>query len=199
MKKLLVLIVSLFIFTFNVKASDEISIYIFHGDGCGFCKNALSFLRHYAAETKNVKLVEYEVWNNYDNKVLMHDIATILETNVTGVPFIVIGRTPIKGFGSGDDENIKEIVKDYKRNNYEDVVQKYLDGEISLEENDEEEQESENTIVDNSNNYSDKNESTSNSFDVTKAGYTFITGAIVIILLLFLLSSLQNKKRTYDE
>ena len=57
MKKIILFVLSLFIFTFNVKASDEITIYIFHGDGCGFCENALSFLRPYAAESKNVKLV----------------------------------------------------------------------------------------------------------------------------------------------
>ena len=199
MKKFLVLIISLFVFTFNVKASNEITIYIFHGDGCGYCKNALKFLRPYTNETEGVRLVEYEVWGNQDNKVLMHDVATLLKTNVTGVPFIVIGKTPIKGFGSGDDENIKEIVKDYKRNNYEDVVQKYLNGEISLEENTEEEQNDENVIENNPNDYGEESNSLSSSFDVKKAGYTLIIGGIVIILLLILLNSLQNKKRTYDE
>lgn len=192
MKKLIIFFVSLFAFNFNIQASSDITIYIFHGEGCGHCANALNFLNTYVKECDNVNLVKYEVWEDFSNKQLMNDVASILNTNVTGVPFIVIGETYIRGFGSGDNEKIKYIVDNYKKSDYKDVVKMYLDKEISLDDNDEINGREETT--DNLNVYSNKKYS-----DVKKCGITFIIIAMIVVIILIILEFIKNKKRAYVE
>ena len=98
------------------------TMYIFHGDGCPHCEELLDWLD--SIDTSSFNIVKYEVWNDADNQTLMKNTAKKLKTDVTGVPFIVIGDKTIKGFGEGSKDEILEVIKDYNKNmkSYKDMV-----------------------------------------------------------------------------
>lgn len=127
MKKIKLLVLSLLLFTFAIPfvnaeettdgetKNKEVNVYIFRGEGCGFCANAMSFFESIEKDYgQYFNLVEYEVWNNQENAALMEQFAEYLNEEVTGVPFIVVGEKTYPGFDAKWGEEIKtEIKKQY--------------------------------------------------------------------------------------
>lgn len=97
----------------NYKETNEQAIiYMFRGNGCGYCHNFLEFLNSIVPEYgKYFKLVSYEVWENSDNSKLMKNVANFLEESANGVPFIIIGDKTFTGYSKNYDEQIKKAIK----------------------------------------------------------------------------------------
>jgi len=94
-------------------SEDKITIYMFRGDGCGFCKNFLTFLNSIVPEYgKYFRLESFEVWSDQKNAALFEDVASFLGEQAGGVPFIVIGDKVFPGYASQYDEYIKSAIKD---------------------------------------------------------------------------------------
>lgn len=75
------------------------------------------------------KVVSYEVWNNSANATLMKDIASFLDQNANGVPFIVIGDQVFLGYSTTYDESIKKAITDlYNSKDRYDVMKEYKKG-----------------------------------------------------------------------
>jgi len=92
---------------------DAITIYMFRGNGCGYCRAFLTFLNGITEEYgKYFKLVSYEVWNDQNNGTLMNEVSTFMGAQATGVPYIVIGDKTFAGYSSEYDEDIKKAIKD---------------------------------------------------------------------------------------
>lgn len=106
------------------ETDDQAIIYMFRGNGCGYCKNFLTFLNSIVDEYgKYFRLVSYEVWNDDNNAALLKDVAKFLDTSAGGVPFIVIGEEVFPGYSSSYDEKIKEAIKkQYDSKNSYDVM-----------------------------------------------------------------------------
>jgi glutaredoxin len=135
MKKIKIVIVGLLLFlTFMVgqttcfAAEKKINVYLFKGEGCPHCEEALEWFKDTLANdsdySNRYKLVEYEVWYDEDNSKLMNDVAEELDTKASGVPFIVIGDKFFSGFASDSspDEIKSAIETAYNNDKYEDVV-----------------------------------------------------------------------------
>lgn len=146
MKKVLLSILTLFmvlIFPLSVVASEKeeskekINVYLFWGDGCGYCEAAKEFFASIEDEYgEYFNLVEYEVWYNQDNNELKENVAEYLNDDVSGVPYIVIGETTFGGYSSEYDEDIKEaIMEAYEDEDYVDVVAKVEAGEVETGKN----------------------------------------------------------------
>ena len=109
-------------------ADKKINVYLFKGDGCPHCEEALEWFTNELANdseySKYYNLVEYEVWYNEDNSKLMNDVAEELGVDASGVPFIVIGDKHMSGFAaSTTPDEIKETIKEqYESKDYQDVV-----------------------------------------------------------------------------
>jgi len=97
----------------NYKESDsQVTIYMFRGNGCGYCKKFLTFLNSIVDEYgEYFKLESYEVWNDKKNQALMEKVASTLDVSVSGVPFIVIGDQYFTGYSERYDESIKSAIK----------------------------------------------------------------------------------------
>lgn len=97
----------------NYKENDDkISIYIFRGHGCAYCKSFLSFLYSIVPEYGDYfNLISYEVWENQENAALFQKVTTFLNQSSNGVPFVVIGDQVFKGYTSSYDEQIKTAIK----------------------------------------------------------------------------------------
>lgn len=124
---LLVLILTLIVIPFNVKADEKVvNIYLFYGDGCPHCAKEEEFLDDYLKDKDNVKLYKYEVWYNTNNQQYLKQVQEELNNKQSGVPYTVIGNKVLVGYMDGvTNESIKKYVDDYlESNNYIDYVGK---------------------------------------------------------------------------
>lgn len=106
-KKILfiILVISLFSLGYSsrVQAQNEkvVNIYFFYGQGCPHCAKEREYL--YALKevySDNVNLYEYEVYNNQENVDLLIKVGELLNTNIGGVPFVVVGEKYLIGYES---------------------------------------------------------------------------------------------------
>ena len=123
----------------NVFAAEKINVYIFKGEGCGYCEKALTFFNGLDEEYKSYfNLIEKEVWNNQDNATQMQKVADHFNEDVGGVPYIIIGDKTFQGFAETYEEDIKAAIKKGYENtdgSYQDVVAAVLGG-VKIEKED---------------------------------------------------------------
>lgn len=111
-KFLLLLIVVMVLMPVSVLAKGKINVYLFKGEGCGYCAKALTFFKGLDSEYKSYfELVEKEVWNSKTNATLMQEVANSLGIEVKGVPLIVIGDKTIQGYSEEYNDQIKDAIK----------------------------------------------------------------------------------------
>ena len=119
---------------------DQVTIYLFRGLGCRYCKNFISFLNNLDKEYYNkIKLVSFDVWGNIKNEKLLSEISMFLEgKKVNGVPYIIIGEKTFEGYAEEYNEEIlKQIDKEYIKDNKIDIINKYnntLENQFNKEE-----------------------------------------------------------------
>jgi len=132
MKKIisyLVVILFLLMMPFSVLAKDkEVTLYLFHGDGCPHCKEEMEYLKTIEKKYKDLKIVKYEVWYDKENSELLKRVQDTFKITTKGVPTNVIGSTVITGFGSSTGKTIERAVEYYQENDYEDIVSQVKDG-----------------------------------------------------------------------
>lgn len=121
LKVLLLVLAVLLIVPFGVFAdeatdvteeSKEVNVYLFYGDGCGFCEKAKTWFASIEEEYGHMfELVKYEVWNNAENSQLMNDVAEVRKETVNGVPYIIIGNQSFDGFSEDYTDSILSKIK----------------------------------------------------------------------------------------
>ncbi len=113
-------------------SEDLPDIYIFRGNGCGYCQRLLTFLGTIAEEYQDkVNFVVYEVADNTDNWDLYEKVGAKFGDEVSGYPYMVIGTKVFNGYASSDDEEIIETIEEYaaEENPY-DVVAEVESGNL---------------------------------------------------------------------
>ena len=104
--------------------SQEVNIYMFRGDGCTYCAKALTWFEEIEAEEgKYFNLITYEVWNDEENKALMDRVANYMKDDVSGVPYIIVGKKTYTGF----DDSYKEEILNYVHDEYTKNVDERFD------------------------------------------------------------------------
>lgn len=119
------------------ESDDKVNVYIFRGSTCSHCLDAVAHFASIAKdEGKYFNVKTYEVWSNSDNNDLMNDAANeIGDSEVSGVPYIVIGKKSWSGYAASyDDEMMKEIKSEYNKDKSKryDVI-KAVNGEATGE------------------------------------------------------------------
>ena len=128
---LIIAVLSVFMILPKVEAkkNDKITIYMFRGKGCGYCRSFLTFLSNINEEYgKYFELESYEVWYDADNNALMKTISGFLGEEARGVPYIIIGDKVFAGYSSSDDNELKSAIKklyDTKKSKRYDVFKEY--------------------------------------------------------------------------
>ena len=118
---LFLLMILFFPFKTNAK---EITLYLFHGDGCPHCKEEIEFLDTIESKYEDVKIVKYEVWYNEENAELLEQVREAFDITRLGVPTTVIGNTTIIGFGGNSGSKIERAIEFYEKEEYVDQVEK---------------------------------------------------------------------------
>lgn len=119
------------------ESDDKVNVYIFRGSTCSHCLDAVAHFASIAKdEGKYFNVKTYEVWSNSDNNDLMNDAANeIGDSEVSGVPYTVIGKKSWSGYAASyDDEMMKEIKSEYNKDKSKryDVI-KAVNGEATGE------------------------------------------------------------------
>ena len=92
------------------ETDDQVTIYLFRGKGCSYCRGFLNFMNDNSKELgKYFKIVSYEVWNNEANASLLTEVSNYLGKPADGVPYIIIGDQVFSGF---TEEAYGQKVKD---------------------------------------------------------------------------------------
>lgn len=111
------------------ETDDQINIYLFRGNGCGYCRAFLTYLEGITKEYgKYFKLVSFEVWNDADNAELLDAIGSFLGQEASGVPYIVIGDQVFPGYAESYNEGIEQAIKtlyDTEKSKRYDVFEEY--------------------------------------------------------------------------
>ncbi|MDD4289808.1 MAG: hypothetical protein PHH83_00845 [Patescibacteria group bacterium] len=100
-KKIIYLFLFVFILlpNFSDAQSNQINTYFFYGDGCPHCAEEKELLHYWSqTEYQNLKIYEYEIYNNRENILLLQKIAKEFNVQVDGVPFLVIGDEYFIGY-----------------------------------------------------------------------------------------------------
>lgn len=93
------------------ETDNQVTVYLFRGLGCGFCRNFLTFINSISKEYGDkFKLVSFETWNNSDNSELLGAISNFIGEPAEGVPYIIIGDQVFPGYTNSYDEGIKQAI-----------------------------------------------------------------------------------------
>lgn len=133
--KILFLLIICILFISDVCASSKdnlVNIYLFYSDSCVHCASERKILNDIKDDYDNIRIYEYEVTKNEDNLNLMFEIADLMDTKVTGVPFTVVADKVYKGFNHETSKTkILGTIDYYSKRGYKDIVGEYI-GNIEL-------------------------------------------------------------------
>lgn len=112
----------------NISYSKEkINIYLFYGEGCPHCEELKNYLNSLDNKEKSYfNIYTFEVWNNSTNQQFMKDSAKSLNKEVSGVPFLIIGKKTFEGYNESMNIKIKKAIKtEYKLKGKNDYYKEY--------------------------------------------------------------------------
>ncbi len=116
---------------------DDITIYFFWGENCPHCEKAKPFLENLEQKYPEVKVRDFEVWGDSQNRKLLAEFGKELKATISGVPFIVVGEKYFSGWmnESVTGKQIENAILCVKNNNCQDVGKKILLLEGQMENN----------------------------------------------------------------
>lgn len=130
--KLIFIIISIIFISTNVNAkeTDNLTLYVFKGDGCPHCKAEMDYLDTIKDKYTNLEIKEYEVWYDDDNASLLTKVESYFNIKRSGVPTTIIGNTVIQGYQneSSTGKKIERVINFYEENDYKDIVKEIKDG-----------------------------------------------------------------------
>jgi glutaredoxin len=108
---------------------EKVSIYIFRGDGCSHCHDAISYLYNNINPYKDyIEVKTYEVWKDVHNKMLFDSVIQKFGKEKSGVPFIVIGDAYyFEGYADNGNDFIKTALEEYQNDEYKDIVKETIE------------------------------------------------------------------------
>lgn len=109
------------------ETDDQVTIYLFRGNGCGYCQRFLKFMNSITSEYgKYFKIVGFEVWSDQTNSELLGRISEFLGEDAGGVPYVIIGDQVFPGYTDSYNDGIKSAIKTlYDSKDRYDVFEEY--------------------------------------------------------------------------
>lgn len=78
-----------------------VNVYFFWGQGCPHCAKEEVALAELSAKYSEIKVLDYEIYYHPENVRKLEQAAAILNIDIRGVPFTVIGGQAFSGYGDG--------------------------------------------------------------------------------------------------
>ena len=94
------------------KTSESPTVILFHGEECPHCQAERAFLGELKKEMPNLKVVEYEVWHDEENRKLFLDTAKKMGIKGLAVPLTIVGSEYLVGFDKPENsgEKIRKMI-----------------------------------------------------------------------------------------
>lgn len=113
------------------KEEGKANIYFFYGKECPHCEEEFSFFDEIEDEySKYYNLYTFEVWHNEYNSNLLKIFSNAIGSEVSAVPYTIIGDNAIRGFGKSTKDKIVSAIKENYNKDYDvyfDVILKSID------------------------------------------------------------------------
>jgi len=106
-------------------ANDQpVNIYLFWTKGCPHCVLEKEFLAKLAEQDKDVKVITLELTESRENRELFRRVGELLQADVSGVPFTVVGERYVIGWldEASTGAAINQAVQETRRAKSPDVV-----------------------------------------------------------------------------
>lgn len=132
MKKILIILFTLFAFNLNVEAK-EVNLYLFYGEECPHCEREQQYLEE-LKEYYDFNIIKYETWHNEENAELMSSVKSKLGINNPYVPFTVIDNLGLTGFNDNTKAEIESRIKYCLKNECNDIMDETSDNTEPKEE-----------------------------------------------------------------
>lgn len=129
---LIVILLGLLINPFftNVKAANNINVYLFHSIYCLHCQDMVEYLEELETEYDNITVIYYEIGDPaYAD--LLEEVADVFDQK-TEVPTVVIGGLSFVGFNTQITYDIVQALDHYSEHDFVDIMAKILNDEEIL-------------------------------------------------------------------
>lgn len=109
------------------ETDDQVTVYLFRGTGCAYCRAFLTFLNGLEPEYANkIKVVSFDAWYDEPSSILLGNISAFLGEEAGGVPYVIIGEAVFPGYAADYDDAIKAAINDeYSKKERYDVFEEY--------------------------------------------------------------------------
>ncbi len=119
--------IALILTTTAVNAESTVTGYLFYGEGCPHCKKERAYLQETQNRLSYFEVKEFEIYYDQQNNQLLQKVSAELDTQVGGVPFLVIGDDYFIGFSEEFTPiEIENKIKACAELGCEDVVKPFL-------------------------------------------------------------------------
>jgi glutaredoxin len=89
----------------------EVVVVLFWGEGCPHCAAEKTYLQGIMDQYHQVKLKDYEIYQNEENKQKLFSLGEALDFEVTGVPVTLIGDKFWIGFSENNSTEIENTIQ----------------------------------------------------------------------------------------
>jgi thiol-disulfide isomerase/thioredoxin len=113
--------------TAGVNTSNNVTLYLFWGNGCPHCESEIKFLNKIQKDYPTLTIKKFEVWGSSKNREIFAQVGQKLGADVKGVPFTVIGNNSIGGYYNDDTTGaeIRDEIDKCVQNGCPDVVSEF--------------------------------------------------------------------------
>ncbi len=114
----------------NQAAVKPVTVYLFWTEGCPHCSHEKEFLADLQRTDPDLKVVLLEISGHRENLELLQKVGKLLNADVSGVPFTVIGQRYIIGWqeGSTTGRMIESAIQEARSREVPDVVAQFSPG-----------------------------------------------------------------------
>ncbi|MDI9518112.1 MAG: thioredoxin family protein [Bacillota bacterium] len=99
---------------------NKINVYLFYGDGCTHCEDEMAYFESIEEEYGDLfTLNTFEVWHNENNEQIYREFSKIMNDEIGGVPYTIIGDKSFSGFGAPYEDMILETIISQHKNSYD--------------------------------------------------------------------------------
>ncbi len=112
-------------------STEKVIIYVFWGDGCPHCAEAIPYLEGLAKENPALDLRLYEVWNDDDNRALLFTMGEKFGFEPSSVPTTFIGSQYIIGFSEQSKPKIEAMIAQTAAEGYPDAGEGVMPADLT--------------------------------------------------------------------
>ncbi len=95
----------------NTQEVEPVNIYFFWGEGCPYCEQAKPILAEMAEENPNIRVHDFEIYNNSANRDLFFEFAEAYGIEPRAVPTFFIGERQWVGFNNNILAEMQQTVE----------------------------------------------------------------------------------------